>query len=153
MKVTEKSLRARCTELNMGVLKDTTFGIRFERLRAGYKVEIQYRDATPPQVLIQEATASEAAAAIEGAVTGAVAVKSAGTGTPEYVTRETFVRQAGERCPKCQTKDLTIGHLSVGRGEIVQHCSCIRCGLVWKSIYRLDDYDCSSAVVITEATD
>lgn len=150
MKVTEKSLRARCTELNMGLLKDTTFGIRFERLSAGYKVEIQYRDATPPQVLIQEATASEAAAAIEGAVVGAVAVKSAGTGTPEYVTRETFVRQAGERCPKCQTKDLSVGHISVGKGEIVQMCSCIRCGLAWKNIYRLDDYDCSIATVVLE---
>ncbi|MDD2539993.1 MAG: hypothetical protein PHH28_02985 [Desulfuromonadaceae bacterium] len=150
MKVTEKSLRARCTEINMGLLKNTTFGIRFERLSAGYKVELQYRDATPPQVLIQDATASEAAAAIEGAVLGAVAVKSAGTGTPEYVTRETFVRQVGERCPKCQTKDLNLGHLSVVKGEIVQHCSCIRCGLVWKSIYRLDDYDCSSAAVVLE---
>lgn len=150
MKVTEKSLRARCTDLNMGVLKDTTFGIRFERLSTGYKVELQYRDATPPQVLIQEATASEAAAAIEGAVIGAVAVKAAGTGTPEYVTRETFVRQAGERCPKCQTKDLSAGHISVARGEIVQMCSCIRCGLAWKSIYRLDDYDCSSAAVVLE---
>ena len=150
MKVTETSLRARCTELNMGLLKDTTFGIRFERLSAGYKVEIQYRDATPPQILIQEATASEAAAAIEGAVVGAVAVKSAGTGTPEYVTRETFVRQAGERCPKCQTKDLSVGHLSVRNGEIFQMCSCIRCGLVWKNIYRLDDYDCSVATLVLE---
>ena len=66
------------------------------------------------------------------------------------MTRETFVRQAGERCPKCQTKDLNIGHLSVGKGDIVQQCSCIRCGLAWKSIYRLDDYDCSVATVLTE---
>ena len=132
------------------MLKDTTFGIRFERLSAGYKVEIQYRDATLPQVLIQEATASEAAAAIEGAVVDAVAVKSAGTGTPEYVTRETFVRQAGERCPKCQTKDLSVGHISVGKGEIIQMCSCIRCGLAWKNIYRLDDYDRSIATVVVE---
>ena len=31
-KVTEKSLKARCTELNLGPLKNTTFGIRFNRL-------------------------------------------------------------------------------------------------------------------------
>ena len=79
----------------MGALKDTTFGIRFNRTSKGYTVELQYRDATPAQLLIQDAIASEAASAVEGIALGASAVKAAGTGTPEYVTRETFVRQSG----------------------------------------------------------
>ncbi len=145
MKVTEKSLKFRCTELNLGVLKDTSFGIRFERTAKGYMVELQYRDGTPSKVLIQEASASEAAAAVEGVALGAVAVKDAGTGKPEYVTRETYVRQGGERCPKCQSKDISPGHLIASKGIIIQHCSCVRCDLVWNSIFRLDDYDCSSA--------
>ena len=36
MKVTEKSLKARCTELNLGPLRNTTFGIKATRLNAGY---------------------------------------------------------------------------------------------------------------------
>jgi Zn ribbon nucleic-acid-binding protein len=147
MKVTEKSLKARCTELNLGPLKDTTFGIRFNRTSKGYTVELQYRDATPPQVLIQDASASEAAAAVEGTALGAAAVKAAGTDKPEFVTRDTFVRQAGERCPKCQTKDISAGHLATGKGVITQHCSCVRCGQVWQSIYRLDDYDCAAVTI------
>jgi len=147
MKVTEKSLKARCTELNLGALKDTTFGIRFNRSSKGYTVELQYRDATPPQVLILDASASEAAAAVEGVALGAAAVKAAGTDKPEFATRDTFVRQAGERCPKCQTKDIISGHLAAGKGIMTQHCSCVRCGLVWNSIYRLDDYDCGTAAV------
>ncbi|BCS55050.1 hypothetical protein [Geobacter sp. SVR] len=146
MKVTEKSLKLRCTELNLGVLKDTTFGIRFDRTSKGYMVELQYRDGTPSKVLIQEASASEAAAAVEGAALGAAAVKDAGTGKPEFVTRETFVRQGGERCPKCQSKDINLGHLVTGKGSITQLCSCVRCSLVWNSIFRLDDYDCGAAV-------
>lgn len=147
MKVTEKSLKARCTELNLGPLKDTTFGIRFNRTTKGYTVELQYRDATPAQVLIQDASASEASCAVEGVAIGAAAVKAAGTDKPEFVTRDTFVRQAGERCPKCQTKDIQNGHLISGKGIISQHCSCARCGLVWNCTFRLDDYDCGEAVL------
>jgi len=143
MKVTEKSLKLRCTELNLGILRETTFGIRFERTAQGYCVELQYRDGTPPRTLLQEATASEAAAAVEGVVLGAVAVKDAGTGKPEFVTRETFVRQGGERCPRCQTKDINSGHLTAGKGMLTQHCSCVRCNQVWSSVFRLDDYDCT----------
>ena len=40
-KVTEKSLKARCTELNMGALKNTTFGIRTIRTGKGYKRYLQ----------------------------------------------------------------------------------------------------------------
>lgn len=146
MKVTEKSLKARCTELNLGPLKDTTFGIRINRTSKGYSVELQYRDATPPQTLIADCSAAEAAATVEGVAMGAAAVKAAGTEKPEYATRETFIRQAGERCPKCSTKDINAGHLSAVKGTMTQQCSCQRCGLSWSAIYRLDDYEAALLV-------
>ena len=118
MKVTEKSLKARCTELNMGPLRNTTFGIKATRLNAGYTVELQYRDATPPQILAEAVTAAEAAAT-EGAAAGAAAVQVAGLDKPEFVTRDTFIRQAAERCPKCATKDIFSGHISVDSREVI----------------------------------
>jgi hypothetical protein len=54
-------------------------------------------------------TAAEAAATVEGAAAGAAAVKVAGLDKPEFVTRDTFIRQAAERCPKCATKDIFSG--------------------------------------------
>lgn len=147
-KVTEKSLKARCTELNLGPLKNTTFGLRFQRTSKGYTVELQYRDSTAPQVLVADVSASEASAAIEGAAFGAAAVQVAGLDKPEFVTRETFIRQAGERCPKCATKDISTGHLSTAKGTMTWHCSCQRCGVSWNSIYRLDDYE--AAVPVAE---
>jgi hypothetical protein len=145
-KVTEKSLSIRCTQLNLGPLRNTTFGIRAERLNAGYTVELIYRDGTPPQVLAEAVSAAEAAATVEGAAAGAAAVQVAGLDKPEYVTTETFVRQAGERCPKCSTKDIILGHFSAVKGTMLQACSCQRCGLVWNSIYRLEDYEASIPV-------
>jgi len=148
-KVTEKSLKERCTQLNLGPLRNTTFGIRAERLNAGYTVELIYRDATPSKVLVSEVAAAEAAAAVEGAAAGAAAVQVAGLDKPEFVTVDTFVRQAAERCPKCATKDISPGHISVSRGELRQACSCQRCGLNWSSIYQLADYE--AAVEIQSA--
>lgn len=147
MKVTEKSLKARCTELNLGPLKDTTFGIRINRTSKGYSVELQYRDATPQQTLIADCSAAEAAAAVEGAALGAAAVKAAGTDKSEFATRETFIRQSGERCPKCSTKDINTGHLAVVKGTITQLCSCQRCALKWNAIYRIDDYEAAVPVL------
>src|SRR5512133_2868642 len=149
-KVTEKSLKARCTELNLGPLKNTTFGIRFNRTSKGYTVEFQYRDSTPSQVLVAEVTASEAAAAVEGAAFGAAAVQVAGLDKPAFVTRDTFIRQAGERCPKCATKDISTGHLSALKGTMTQQCLCQRCGLSWNSIYRLDDYEVAVTIETAE---
>lgn len=146
-KVTEKSLTARCTELNLGKLKNTTFGIRVSRLNAGYTVSLQYRDATPSQVLAEAVSAAEAAATVEGAAAGAAAVQVAGLDKPEFVTAETFVRQSGERCPKCSTKDIILGHFSAVKGTMLQACSCMRCGLSWNSIYRLEDYEAAIPVV------
>lgn len=147
-KVTEKSLKARCTELNMGPLRGTTFGISFERTCNGYTVELKYRDATPPKILAFDVSAAEAAATVEGAAAGAAAVQVAGLDKPEFVTRDTFIRQAGERCPKCATKDISPGHLSVLKGTMTQQCSCQRCGLSWNSIYRLDDYEAAVEVEV-----
>lgn len=138
-KVTEKSLKARCTELNMGPLRGTTFGISFERTGNDYTGELKYRDATPPKILAVDVSAAEAAATVEGAAAGAAAVQVAGLDKPEFVTRDTFIRQGGERCPKCATKDISPGHLSVLKGTMAQQYSCQRCGLSWNSIYRLDD--------------
>jgi len=148
-KVTEKSLKARCTELNLGPLKSTTFGVRATRTSKGYTVDLQYRDATPPQILIADCSAAEAAATVEGAAFGAAAVKVAGGDKPEFVTRETFIRQAGERCPKCSTKDISAGHLLVVKGTMTQHCFCQRCSLSWSAIYRLDDYEVAFPVEVT----
>ncbi len=145
-KVTEKSLKARCTELNLGPLKSTTFGIRATRTMKGYTVDLQYRDATPPLILITDCSAAEAAAAVEGAAMGAAAVKVAGVDKPEFATRETFIRQAGERCPKCSTKDILTGHLAVFKGSITQSCTCQRCTTIWSTIYRLDDYEVSMPI-------
>ncbi len=147
-KVTEKSLTARCTELNLGKLRNTTFGIRVTRLNAGYTVSLQYRDATPPLILVEGVSAAEAFATVEGAAAGAAAVQVAGLDKPEFVTRETFIRQAGERCPKCATKDITTGHLLAMKGIMTQSSSCQRCGLAWNCIYHLDDYEV--AVVLNE---
>ena len=145
-KVTEKSLKARCTELNLGPLRTTTFGIRATRTGKGYTVDLQYRDATPPQILLEGGTAAEAAATVEGAAFGAAAVKVAGGDKPEFATRDTFIRQAGERCPKCSTKDIGLGHLSFVKGVITQQCSCQRCGVSWNNIFRLDDYELAVSV-------
>jgi DNA-directed RNA polymerase subunit M/transcription elongation factor TFIIS len=147
-KVTEKTLKVRCTELNMGPLKSTTFGIRATRTGKGYIVDLQYRDGTPPQVLLEGGTAAEAAATVDGAAFGAAAVKAAGGDKPEFATRETFIRQAGERCPKCSTKDIAAGHLQSVKGMMTLQCSCQRCGLSWSSIYRLDDYEAAMAVAV-----
>lgn len=40
MKVTEKSLKTRCTELNLGSLKDTAFGVRVELIGTAYTVSL-----------------------------------------------------------------------------------------------------------------
>lgn len=149
-KVTEKSLKERCSQLNLGPLRNTTFGIRAERLNAGYTVELIYRDGTPSHVLVSGVSAAEAAAAVEGGAAGAAAVQVAGLDKPEYVTIETFVRQGGERCPKCSTKDINAGHFSAIKGVMKQACTCQRCGLAWNSIYRLDDYEAAIPMTTEE---
>jgi Zn ribbon nucleic-acid-binding protein len=140
MKVTEKQLKARTTELNIGKLKNTTFGIKVERTPKGYAVELAYRDSTPSEILLPDASASEAHACIEGVAASTAAISAAGSSKPEFITRETFIRQSGERCPKCQTRDIHDGRVKTANGILEQLHSCSRCGIEWNSLFRLDDY-------------
>jgi len=140
MKVTEKQLKARTTELNLGQLKTTTFGIKVERTVKGYVVTLAYRDSTPSEILLADASAAEAHACIEGIAASTAAISAAGTSKPEFITRETFIRQTGERCPKCQTRDIHDGRVKASNGILEQLYSCSRCGIEWNSIYRLDGY-------------
>jgi hypothetical protein len=112
LKVTEKQLKARITELNMGVLKETTFGIRMERGGRGYSCSLVYRDQTPPEILLEDGSASEANACIEAvAVTHKIFKQSmmGGLEKPEYLTDELFIKKGGERCPK--TKSLSVNKM------------------------------------------
>ena len=141
MKVTEKSLKARCTELNFGILKDTGFGVRVERISSTYTVSLVYRDSTQPEILLQDATAAEADACISGvATTTAVYKATQGTQKPEFVSQELFLKQHGERCPKCGSRDITQGHITKAKGELEQWCSCSRCTTTWNSCYNLAGY-------------
>jgi hypothetical protein len=147
MKITEKQLRARTTELNLGQLKNTTFGIKVERTVKGYAIALAYRDSTPSEILLSDASASEAHACIEGVAASTAAISAAGASKPEFITRETFVRQSGERCPKCQTRDIQDGRVKKSNGILEQLYFCSRCGIEWNSLYRLDDYVLNSKAV------
>jgi formate dehydrogenase maturation protein FdhE len=141
MKVTEKSLKARCTELNFGILKDTGFGVRVERISSTYTASLIYRDSTQPEILLQNATAAEADACISGvATTTAVYKATQGTKKPEFVPQELFLKQHGERCPKCGSRDINPGHISTAKSELDQWCSCGRCETTWTSCYKLTGY-------------
>lgn len=141
MKVTEKSLKARCTELNLGPLKDTTFGIKVERIGAAYTVSLVYRDSTQPETLLSDASAAEADACISGVATTSAVYKSIqGTIKPAYVTQDVFIKQHGERCPKCGSRDINPGQIITSRSELNQWCACSRCSTTWTSTYRLTGY-------------
>ena len=141
MKITEKSLKARCTELNLGQLKDTSFGLKVERIGTTYTVSLVYRDSTQPELLITDATAAEADACISGvATTSAVYKAIQGTIKPAFVPQEVFVKQHGERCPKCGSRDINPGHINTVKGELDQWYSCSRCATTWTSCYRLTGY-------------
>jgi hypothetical protein len=142
MKVTEKQLKARCTELNLGPLKDTAFGVKIERTSKGYTCSLVYRDSTPPETLISDASASEADACISGVATTSTVYKAIqGTIKPEFVPQEVFVKQHGERCPKCGSRDINPGHIASAKGELEQWHTCGRCATAWHSLYRLAGYE------------
>lgn len=141
MKVTEKSLKARCTELNFGPLKDTAFGLRIERLGSSYTASLVYRDSTQPEILLSQATAAEADACISGvATTSAVYKAIQGTIKPEFVPQEVFIKQHGERCPRCGSRDINPGHITTSKGELEQWCSCSRCSTTWTGTFTLTGY-------------
>lgn len=142
MKVTEKQLKSRCSELNLGPLKDTAFGLKVERGGRGYSVSLVYRDSTPPEILIADASASEADACISGVATTSTVYKAIqGTIKPEFVPQEVFVKQHGERCPKCGSRDINAGHIKAVKGELEQWHNCGRCETAWYSKYRLSGYE------------
>jgi DNA-directed RNA polymerase subunit M/transcription elongation factor TFIIS len=141
MKVTEKQLKARCTELNLGSLKDTSFGVRVERNGKGYTVSLVYRNSTPPETLIIDATAAEADACVSGVATTSTVYKAIqGTIKPEFVPQEVFVKQHGERCPKCGSRDINPGHIRSAKSELDQWYNCSRCETAWTSCYKLTGY-------------
>lgn len=141
MKVTEKSLKTRCTELNLGALKDTSFGIKVERIGTAYTVSLVYRDSTPPEILVCNATAAEADACVSGVATTSSVYKAIqGTIKPEFVPQEVFVKQHGERCPKCGSRDINTGHIRAAKGELEQWHNCSRCETTWYSTYKLTGY-------------
>ena len=141
MKVTEKQLKARCTELNLGPLKDTSFGVRVERTGKGYTVCLVYRDNTPPEILISDSTAAEADACVSGVATTSTVYKAIqGTIKPEFIPSEVFVKQHGERCPKCGSRDINSAHIKAAKGELEQFCNCSRCELAWYASYKLAGY-------------
>jgi formate dehydrogenase maturation protein FdhE len=93
-------------------------------------------------VLIADASASEADACISGVATTSTVYKAIqGTIKPEFVPQEVFVKQHGERCPKCGSRDINPGHITSVKGELAQWHACGRCVTAWHSLYRLAGYE------------
>lgn len=148
MKVTEKTLKARVTELNMGVLKETTFGIKVERGGKGYSCSLVYRDQTPPETLLEGGSASEASACIEAVATTLKIFKQSmmgGLEKPEYLTDELFIKKSGERCPKtkCGSRDIIAGWVEKTGSGLTQAHRCSKCGLEFVVVYKMEGYEIS----------
>lgn len=148
MKVTEKQLKARVTELNLGVLKETTFGIRVDRGGKGYSCSLVYRDQTPPEILLEEGSASEANACIEAvAATHKIFKQSmmGGIEKPEFLTDELFIKKGGERCPKtkCGSRDIIAGWVEKTSDGLTQAYRCSKCGLEYVIKYKMEGYEIS----------
>lgn len=147
-KVTEKSLREKATAMNMGSLRETLFGVKVERGSKGYTVQLVYRDSTPPEVLLQEATAAEADACISGVAQTAQVFKAVqGTLKPAFTPTEIFVKQGGERCPKCATRDINPGHVTKVGDVQVQYHTCGRCETRWNNRFKLEGYEVLETLV------
>ncbi|NVN89591.1 MAG: hypothetical protein HXX11_03215 [Desulfuromonadales bacterium] len=148
VKITEKILKARVTELNLGVLKETTFGIRVERSGKGYICCLVYRDQTPPEILLEGGSASEASACIEAvAATQRIFRQSmmGGVEKPEYLTDELFIKKGGERCPKtrCGSRDIIAGWVEKNGSGLTQAYRCGKCGLEFVIVYKMEGYEIS----------
>lgn len=141
-KVTEKSLRERASQLNLNELKLTLFGVKVDRNSKGYFVQLVYRDATPPETMIEEASASEADACLSAvARTSAVFKAVQGTIKPAFTPTEVFIKQGGERCPKCATRDINPGHIKRTGDLLEQYHTCSRCETIWHNRYKLEGYE------------
>jgi len=149
MKVTEKTLKARATDLNLTILKETTFGIRVERGSQGYNVALVYRDQSHPESLLSGGTASEAYACIE-AVAGTHKVfkqsMMGSTEKPEFLSNDLFLKKNGERCPrtKCGSRDLITGWGEKNGTGFTQVYKCAKCDLEFSKIYELAGYELPS---------
>lgn len=145
MKVTEKQLKARVTELNLGVLKETTFGIKVDRGSKGYSCSLIYRDQTPPELLLEEGSASEASACIEAvAATHRIFRQSmmGGVEKPEFLSDELFLKKGGERCPRtrCGSRDIIAGWVEKNPDGLSQAHRCGKCGLDYVIRYKMEGY-------------
>lgn len=141
-KVTEKSLREKATAMNTGSLRETLFGVRVDRGSKGYSVQLVYRDSTPPETLLSEASASEADACISGVAQTAMVFKAVqGTIKPAFTPIEVFIKQAGDRCPKCATRDINPGHITKTGDLLVQYHTCGRCDTKWNNRFKLEGYE------------
>jgi DNA-directed RNA polymerase subunit RPC12/RpoP len=143
MKVTEKQLKSRVSELNMGILRETTFGIKMERGNKGYDVNLVYRDQTAPEILLAGGSAAEANACIEAvAVTHKIYKQSmlGGLEKPEFMTNEMFLKKNGDRCPKtkCGSRDLISGWGEKSGESFTQVHRCAKCSLEFTKIYKLE---------------
>jgi hypothetical protein len=142
MKITEKQLKGRCSELNLGVFKDTPFGVKIDRGSKGYSCSLVYRDSTPPEILLADATAAEADACLSGIVTTTAIFSTVKDKVkPEYIAQEIFLKQGGERCPKCGTRDITAGTIKTSKSELEQFWFCERCETTWFSRFKLIGYE------------
>lgn len=153
MKVTEKHLKARVTELNMGVLKETTFGIKVERSGKGYICSFIYRDQTPPEILLAGGSASEANACIEAVAATHKIFKNSmmgGIEKPEYLTDELFLKKGGARCPKtrCGSRDIIAGWVEKTVTGLNQAHRCGKCGLEFITVYKMEGYEISGQSVV-----
>lgn len=146
MKVTEKQLKARVTELNLGILKSTTFGIRMERGAKGYSCSLVYRDQAPAELLLEGGSAAEASACIEAvAATHRIFTQSmmGASEKPEFLTDELFLKKGGERCPRtrCGSRDILPGWVEKRTDGLIQAHRCGKCGLDYLVKYRLEGYE------------
>lgn len=145
-KMTEKQLKVRVTDLNLNILKETTFGLKVDRGVKGYSCSLIYRDSTPPEILLEDGTAAEASACVEAvAVTHKVFRQSmlGSVSKPEYLTDELFVKRNGDRCPrtKCGSRDILPGWVEKSTDGLIQAHRCQKCGLDYYVKYRLDGYE------------
>lgn len=150
-KVTEKQLKARVTELNLGDLKSTSFGLRLDRGSKGYSVSIVYRDSTPEEVILVEGTAAEASAAVDGVAATQKVFRQSMLGStvkPKFLTDELFIKKSGERCPRtsCGSRDLLAGWVERTSDGIKQAYRCTKCGLNYDIKYQMVGYE-----VVTES--
>ena len=51
--------------------------------------------------------------------------------------KRNYIRNAGQRCPFCDSDNLDHGQIGVEMGEAWQHVRCIACEKIWTEYYDL----------------